>query len=217
MNLKPKSDREFSVASDEFIWDSEEKTEIHRFIEKPILSQLSSRQISTVLDLGCGNGSFTNIVSSYGYEVIGLDYSETGISIARNKYPKITFAQHDAQEQLSNLHFLKYDAVISVEVIEHLLLPRKLIQNAYDALKPGGIFILTTPFHGYWKNIALALTNKYDEHWHPLRDYGHIKFFSKKTILALFAEFNFKVVEFNTVGRFPAFARSMIVVAEKNK
>lgn len=216
MNIKPKSDRELSISSNEFIWDSEGKSEIHNFIEKPIVKTLKSRNIQTILDLGCGNGFFTNTIASYGYQVTGLDHSETGIALAKRQFPLTHFEQHDVQNPLQADHLFKYDAVLSIEVIEHLLLPRKLMQNAYDALKPGGLFILTTPFHGYWKNLALALTNKFDEHWHPLRDYGHIKFFSRDTILNLFSEFGFQALEFKTIGRFSVFARSMIIIGEKS-
>jgi 2-polyprenyl-3-methyl-5-hydroxy-6-metoxy-1,4-benzoquinol methylase len=216
MNIKPKSDRELSLSSNEFIWDSEGESEIHKFIENPIINQLKSKNIKTILDLGCGNGSFTNVISSHGYNVFGLDHSETGISLAKKQFPSAHFEQHDVQNLLPVSHLFKYDAVLSIEVIEHLLLPRKLMQNAYNALKPGGLFILTTPYHGYWKNLSLALLNKFDEHWHPLRDYGHIKFFSKETILELFSEVGFQDLTFETVGRLPAFARSMIVKGIKS-
>jgi 2-polyprenyl-6-hydroxyphenyl methylase/3-demethylubiquinone-9 3-methyltransferase len=62
---------------------------------------------------------------------------------------------------------------------------------------------VTTPFHGYYKNLALAITGKYDKHWHPLRDYGHVKFFSHKTLSALFEEQGFAVRNYVRVGRIP--------------
>ena len=127
------------------------------------------------------------------------------------------FEQHDIVTPIGNKHQSKYDAVISTEVIEHLLLPRKLMENALYALKPGGLLILTAPYHGYWKNLALTITNKYDDHWHPLRDYGHIKFFSKATITDLCQEFELQNIQFTTVGRIPALARSMIISGTKKK
>jgi 2-polyprenyl-6-hydroxyphenyl methylase/3-demethylubiquinone-9 3-methyltransferase len=36
---------------------------------------------------------------------------------------------------------------------------------------------VTTPYHGYVKNLALAVTGQLDRHWQPWRDGGHIKFF----------------------------------------
>lgn len=217
MTAKPKTDRETSSVAEEFVWDTEEHTEIHEFITKPITEMLKSHGCADVLDLGCGNGSFSAVLASAGFNVTGLDHSSSGIQIASNKHPKVSFAQHDVTQSLpSNLHG-KFDAVVSTEVIEHLLLPRRLMENALIALKPGGLLIVTTPYHGYWKNLALAVTNKFDNHWHPLRDYGHIKFFSKTTMLALFEEFALQNIRFSTVGRIPAFARSMIVSATKSK
>src|SRR5437867_3004621 len=104
----------------------------------------------------------------------------------------------------------RFDAVIAVEVLEHLLLPRLLLLRAREALRPGGVVILTTPYHGFLKNLALALTNKFDQHWHPLRDYGHVKFFSRETLSQLFAEQGLKAGRFARVGRVPALAKSMI-------
>jgi 2-polyprenyl-6-hydroxyphenyl methylase/3-demethylubiquinone-9 3-methyltransferase len=37
--------------------------------------------------------------------------------------------------------------------------------------------VISTPFHGYWKNIALAVSGKFDDHFTALWNGGHIKFF----------------------------------------
>jgi len=108
-----------------------------------------------------------------------------------------------------------FDAVVSLEVVEHLMQPRHLVARAYGALRPGGVLVMSTPYHGYLKNLALALTNGWDTHWHPLRDFGHVKFFSRKTLSQLVCEAGFSVRNFVRVGRIPPFACSMIVVAVK--
>jgi len=59
-------------------------------------------------------------------------------------------------------------------VIEHLFLPRALLRFAAKVLKPSGSLILSTPYHGYLKNLALALTGKLDKHFTVLWDGGHI-------------------------------------------
>ena len=75
---------------------------------------------------------------------------------------------------------------------------------------------MSTPFHGYWKNLALAITNSLDGHWHPLRDFGHVKFFSKKTLIPLVCEVGFSVKDLVRVGRISALARSMISSSRLN-
>jgi 2-polyprenyl-6-hydroxyphenyl methylase/3-demethylubiquinone-9 3-methyltransferase len=215
MTEKPKTDRVRASAAGEFIWDTSGHTEVHNYIREPILKLLCEHGAKTVLDLGCGNGSFSILLNREGFAVTGVDHSLSGIEIATRHSKGLNFRQHDLLEPLSP-DFANFDAVISTEVIEHLPLPRKLMENALSALKPGGLFILTTPYHGYWKNLALALAGKFDEHWHPLRDYGHIKFFSRATITDLFTEFGLHDIQFETVGRIPALARSMIISATKS-
>jgi 2-polyprenyl-6-hydroxyphenyl methylase/3-demethylubiquinone-9 3-methyltransferase len=216
MVVRSQTDEAISIAANEFIWNEAGLAAIHNAIAPIIIAWLKQTQIKTILDLGCGNGAFTALLASKGFEVTGCDMSKTGIIIAREQYPNISWCEQNLQNPLPNEYQEKFDAVISVEVIEHLLLPRQLIKNANFALKPNGLFIITTPYHGYLKNLALALTNQFDNHWHPLRDFGHIKFFSKKTIMALFEEFNFSNIQYTTVGRIPPLARSMIIAGTKN-
>jgi len=211
------TDSEISLRSSEFVWNNEEGTGIHEIALKPVSDYLRQAGATRVLDLGCGNGYLTNQLSLQGFMMTGMDVSESGINIAAKNFPSTPFEVHDLMNPLASEHHNQYDAVISIEVVEHLLLPRKLFENASAALKPGGRLIVSTPYHGYWKNLAMAVTNKFDHHWHPLRDFGHIKFFSHATIRQLFQEFDFTDIEIKNVGRVPIMACSMIVVGTKSK
>jgi len=105
-----------------------------------------------------------------------------------------------------------FDVVISTEVIEHLYDPTKLFQFARGVLKPDGHLLVSTPYHGYWKNLALSVADKWDFHHHPARFGGHIKFWSRKTLSEMFVNFGFMVGEFRGVGRTPWLWNSMILV-----
>lgn len=211
MNRGFQSDAHKSVASEEFLWGSSEAPESHKYLVPPVLAALRSAGSKTVLDLGCGNGAFTSTLTAEGFDVTGLDFSESGIELARAEHPGAKFGVYEIGSPLPAEHVHAYDAVVSTEVIEHLLLPRQLMTCARDALKPGGMFVVSTPFHGYLKNLALALTGKFDSHWHPLRDYGHVKFFSRSTLTQLFEESGFEDLQFQAVGRVPMLAKSMIL------
>lgn len=79
----------------------------------------------------------------------------------------------------------------------------------------GGVAVISTPYHGYWKNLAMAVTGKMDAHFTALWDHGHIKFWSMKTLRQLLEEAGLKVERFERVGRIPLLAKSMIAVARK--
>ncbi|MGI8567926.1 MAG: class I SAM-dependent methyltransferase [Methylocella sp.] len=96
-----------------------------------------------------------------------------------------------------------FDAVVSTEVIEHLFSPHLLPQYAAAVLKEGGYLLITTPYHGYLKNLALSIFDKWDFHHPVLRNGGHIKFWSQATLTELLSQNGFRVIAFGGVGRFP--------------
>ena len=209
----PKADTDacLSIEASELVWNEEGLSEAHGYILPALVPRLRQAEGRHVLDLGCGNGALTDALTREGFEMTGTDSSGTGITIARRSYPAADFFQSDVDSPLPDELHGAFDSVIAVEVIEHLLLPRNLFQRAREALRPGGSFIVTTPYHGYAKNIALALCNKFDAHWHPLRDHGHVKFFSPATLSQLFEEQSFTVRAVRRLGRIPAIAKSMLV------
>ncbi len=209
------TDKNLSNATQEFVWEDTKVPGAHRYLVPPTVRVLREMGARVVLDLGCGNGSFTALLQCRNFLVVGCDASESGIALARRAHPTIDFFEHDISNPLPSSFTGVYDAVVSLEVVEHLMQPRHLVARAYSALRPGGVLIMSTPYHGYWKNLSLALTNKFDSHWHPLRDFGHVKFFSRGTLSQLVHEAGFSVRDFLRVGRIPAFACSMILVAVK--
>jgi 2-polyprenyl-6-hydroxyphenyl methylase/3-demethylubiquinone-9 3-methyltransferase len=107
------------------------------------------------------------------------------------------------------------DAILSTEVIEHLYDPRGFLRTAHELLKPGGTLVLSTPYHGYFKNLFLALTGKLDQHFTVLWDHGHIKFWSRKTLTQALEEAGFKEITFAGAGRLPWLWKSMVLRAVK--
>ncbi len=144
----------------------------------------------------------------------GVDPSEEGIQFANKHYPTIPLRVGSAYDDLPTLYG-RFPVVVSLEVVEHVYFPKKYAQTLYDLVEPGGRAIISTPYHGYLKNVALALTGQMDSHFTALWDHGHIKFWSMRTLSELLRSHGFKEVEFVRVGRFPALAKSMIAIASK--
>ncbi len=172
---------------------------------------------ATVLDVGCGNGSFLSRFQNRGWKLYGADFSPTGVEIARKSFPGIDFFLADASAPMRHVfeRVGPFDVIISTEVIEHLYDPRGLLRNAYSLLKPGGILILSTPYHGYLKNLVLAITGKMDRHFTVLWDHGHIKFWSRKTLSGAMIEAGFENIQFAGSGRLPYLWMSMVLRGTK--
>jgi 2-polyprenyl-3-methyl-5-hydroxy-6-metoxy-1,4-benzoquinol methylase len=105
--------------------------------------------------------------------------------------------------------------VVSLEVVEHCYDPRAFARTFVSLIEPGGIGFLTTPYHGYLKNLALALSGRMEAHFTALWDGGHIKFFSIPTLRTLLTEAGAHELEFLRIGRIPPLAKSMIALVRK--
>lgn len=169
-----------------------------------------------VLDVGCGNGFTCGEFLKRGCKVVGVDLSEQGIELARRTHPNGRFELLAADDRLlSNLGEQPFDLVVSTEVVEHLYAPRDYARGCFNALKLGGRFICTTPYHGYLKNLTLSLAGKWDAHANPLWDGGHIKLWSRRTLGRLLEETGFKDLQFRGAGRMPFLWMTMVVAVDK--
>lgn len=187
-------------------WDSQAH-------EQAILSRLPQVR-SRVLEIGCGDGHLASEISRMGHHVVGVDLAEDSIGRARKWYPDLQFEPGSAFENLSSLA-TEIDFVVSVEVIEHLMRPDLFLRNAFDALKPGGEILITTPYHGYLKNLLLSLTNRWDRHFTVDWVGGHIKFFSIRTLKTMVEKAGFESLAYTGIGRVPLLSKSILCHARR--
>ena len=168
-----------------------------------------------LFELGCGNGSTAHQLTSMGWDITGVDPAKEGIEQAKKKYPDLKLYSGSAYDDLSG-QYGEFPIVLSFEVVEHVYAPRDYARTLFKLVEKGGQAVISTPYHGYFKNLALAVTGKMDNHFTALWDHGHIKFWSEKTLRELLEEAGFENIRFVRVGRIPALARSMIAIADKS-
>lgn len=175
--------------------------------------------VQSVCDLGCGPGYLAAKIGQRGHRVVGLDASAPYLEVARHHYSSenVTFRRAvfgvDAGRPAEDEG--PFDLVVSSDVIEHLYGPADLVETAVRLLRPGGVLIVGTPYHGYWKNLALALLGRWDEHHGVHWEGGHIKFFSVRTLTHLVTRSGFTDVRFHYYGRAPWLWKNMVCVARK--
>lgn len=204
-----------NIISDEYDYQVPGATWSNEYLCKPLVELISKySDQKNIFEIGCGNGSTADLLTKKGYKVTGIDPSSKGIEVANKFHPDINLNVGDSYDDLT-ARYGKYPIVISLEVIEHCLYPRKYANTFCDLIADGGIGIISTPYHGYLKNLLLAITGKMDLHYGALWDGGHIKFFSTKTLTELLEETGFKFIKIYRVGRIPILAKSMIAIVKK--
>jgi 2-polyprenyl-3-methyl-5-hydroxy-6-metoxy-1,4-benzoquinol methylase len=193
-------------------------THAHDFLLPAVRAELetlkASLDIPRLFDLGCGNGSVGAVLFQDGWEVTGVDPSTDGIAAAHASYPMLRLEAGSAYDDLA-ARYGRFPVAVSLEVVEHVYAPRDYARALFDLLEPGGTAIVSTPYHGYWKNLAIAASGGMDKHFTALWDHGHIKFWSVQTLTQLLWEAGFQQLRWHRVGRIPALAKSMIAVARK--
>jgi 2-polyprenyl-6-hydroxyphenyl methylase/3-demethylubiquinone-9 3-methyltransferase len=187
-----------------------------------LLEDIIGRQpgVRTVCDLGCGNGHLAGRLGRRGLTVVGIDASPAYLDIARRHHgsDRVTFAQGLIGEQLCEqlrVHQPPFDLVVSSDVIEHLYDPLQLIATAFGVLRPGGIAVIGTPYHGYMKNVAISALGKWDVHHSVHWLGGHIKFFSVNSLRRMMQQTGFNEPQFHYYGRWPGFWKNMVAVATR--
>lgn len=192
-------------------YEKADGSHMHAVFVPPILQRVNELKPKRILDLGCGNGALCRSIKKAGHDIVGCDPSEEGVQVAKQAHPDIEFRTLSVYEAVPESWVGAFDMVISTEVVEHLYAPRALAQMTKTVLKPGGTALITTPYHGYLKNLAIALTNKWDSHHDVFWDHGHIKFWSRETLTKLFEDEGFSTISFKGLGRAPWLWMTMLM------
>jgi len=115
-----------------------------------------------ILDVGCGPGTFLGTYAGGYAHGHGVELARPQVDYARSTYGsnRLTFEASDAGAFSADQQF---DAIVSIEVIEHL--PAKetaeFLAKLHRSLKPGGTLVLTTPnYRSFWPVIEWAISKK---------------------------------------------------------
>lgn len=132
----------------------------------------------SVLDIGCGGGLVSEPLARLGADVIGVDAAAKNIEAARMHAAeaglKIDY-RHGTAEALAEAGE-SFDAVLALEIIEHVADPPLFVRSLASLVKPGGLVVFST-LNRTAKSFALAIVGaEYVLGWVPRGTHAHDKF-----------------------------------------
>jgi 2-polyprenyl-3-methyl-5-hydroxy-6-metoxy-1,4-benzoquinol methylase len=143
-----------------------------------------------LLDVGASVGYFLN-AARVDFDVYGLEPSEWACGIARSRFKlevrQATLDEHGFEPE-------SFDVVTMIDVIEHVTDPKRVIAQAIELLKPGGVLYLVTPDIG---SLSAFLMRSY---WWGLRP-AHIYYFDRRTLSRMLREQGLEIELTKSFGR----------------
>ncbi len=149
-----------------------------------------------ILDVGSGDGSFSQYIKDKFNRIYGADIAEEAALTAQkqNIFPSVMDLNLSLSYQDNT-----FDAVTCLDVIEHLLEPGSLIDEIYRVLQPDGQLVLTTPNFRYFRNLNKLIFEGIFPHTTP-DDFAwkgvHLNYFTRKDLLSILKEAGFKRIGF---------------------
>ena len=167
-----------------------------------------ARSVDRVLDLGCGDGSFTATLAPNVADVLGAEVAEAAVRRARRRHPALAFELVPLDGPLPFADGA-FDLVWSTEVIEHVADTARWLSEVRRVLAPAGRLLLTTPNHGRLR-LAVGGIERYSE---PLGDHLHL--YSRRSLEQVLAEFGFGKIELRAAGGPPLMRRLLLARATR--
>ncbi len=157
----------------------------------------------TLLDLGCGPGTFSGVARARGWRTVGLDINPQSVARCRERGLE-TICDLFPSPQLAGRQF---DVVVMSDFLEHMPDPGATLRAASELLAPDGVLFLTTPDVG---SMMARLTRT---RWLHLKPNEHLVYFDRRTIDRLLARTGYRIKYLRAIGRI----RNLAVALEKGR
>ena len=124
------------------------------------ISDILSKKLkpgSKILDMGCGQGALSKRLQDLNFKVLACDTNKADLKVENLEFYELNFNSHEEVARFMTEHDSSFDAVIGVEVIEHLENPWDYIRSLKKLTKKDGLIIVSTPNVSSWYSRMIFL------------------------------------------------------------
>lgn len=148
---------------------------------------LKHKRGGKLLDIGCGDGEFLMKMRALGFDVAGMEFSDSGAQVAGQKLGMEIFHGDMESKKLEKL--APFDVITLWHVLEHTPNPREVLNSARNLIADDGILAIGLP------NAESVQSRLFRNNWFHLDIPRHIVHFTLESINGLLEEEGFEVVE----------------------
>ncbi len=158
---------------------------------RPEVAALVPASCRRVLEIGCGEGQLGRLLRARGHSVTGIELLPDVAERARAHLDRVVLADVEGD----GLPFPpdSFDAIVFADVLEHLVDPWGALRKAVEVLAEDGVVVASIPNVQNVDVIRRLLRGRWDYRERGILDFGHLRFFTLKTIRALFARADLSV------------------------
>jgi 2-polyprenyl-3-methyl-5-hydroxy-6-metoxy-1,4-benzoquinol methylase len=146
-------------------------------------------QHGRLLEVGCSYGGFLAEARTRGWDVTGVELSETAVEHARSLGLRVFSGS--LPDQIPDLGE-PYDVLVMFHVIEHIPDPLALLESCRKLIKPGGLLILKTP------NVESSIAKITGSSWHWISPPAHLYLYSPATLKKLLTKAGYCAITLNS-------------------
>lgn len=144
-----------------------------------------------LLDVGCGDGFYLQVMRGLGWNVRGLEPDGHAASVARRRGIDVAETTLEAASLPNDV----FQVITMRHVIEHVLDPPRTMRAAHRLLRPGGTLLVATPNAASWGH------RHFGSSWFHLDPPRHCHLFTPRNLVACARQANLTVVRWRTTGR----------------
>ncbi len=162
---------------------------------KPALLELFDPRGLRILDAGCAGGGNGELMKRAGArEVVGIELSAEAAEVARTRLDAVIVGDL-ATVDLAPLAGEPFDAVLFIDVLEHLLDPRATLIRYLALVAPEGLVVASIPNVAHVWVIANLLGARWPQKDSGIFDRTHLRFFARRDMVRLLESTGLEVLE----------------------
>jgi len=158
-------------------------------------------EVKTILDIGCGEGVFTEELRSVRpiEEAWGIEIVEEMAAKAKKKIDRCFCG--NIERDVIPLPDRYFDCIVCNDVLEHLVDPWTVLKFLKMKLKVHGVVVASIPNVRFFTVIKeLIISKQWEYQEQGVLDKGHLRFFTEKTVRALFSRSGYKVMQLEGIN-----------------